>query len=256
MSKTLGRFASVKKEFRSDGAVPPRCLVHLLLRRLGVKHLHALFWSDKDVRNLFEGELKLFAHWFQQCNACRAPKNRPQAYERLKKRIPMMKEDGLCSDTKSIPAIFVDTAWFDAVKRQTKPVVLNGLLACRALKKSILDAYGSRAMSLGTVGVESMWWQHHLRNINKASVWATPAWRQFHSVVALKKDVLCILRQCQDTVGGSRNSGWSQLLHELWYDLAAERRDLVDLPPRSGQLQHITQAQVNVGFCDYMMSVH
>ena len=54
-SKMLGHVASDKKEFRSDGAVPPRCLVHLFLRRLGVKHLRALFWSDKDVRNLFEG---------------------------------------------------------------------------------------------------------------------------------------------------------------------------------------------------------
>ena len=247
------RASSKNVAFRADGAIPPRCVVHLFLRHLGVKNLHSGLWTGATPEALYAEELKLFTRWFARCNACSARRNQARAYKRMHKRIRLMKEDSLSPDTEPIPAIGAAATWKAARAGQTKPVVVNGLIACRALKKSIVDVWGCRAVSLGTVPVESMWWKHHLRNVNRASVWATPAWRQFHAVVAWKKDVLTILPQCRESTGASRHTGWQQLVHELWYDLLPEDRDLVVLPPRgSGAPECIDEARVNVGFCDWL----
>ena len=128
------------------------------------------------------------------------------------------------------------------------------MLATRALKQVVVSVWGPRALSLGTVPVESMWWQHHLRNVNRASVWSSPAWRQYHAVTGWKKDVLAILRQCQDSTGGSRHTAWLQAVHELWYTLAGEKRELFDLPPGDLSPTCPGEDNVNVGFSDWLAS--
>ena len=233
--------------------------MHLFVRRLGVKRLHSVFWCKPALDSLYKEELKLFDHWFSVCNASSAPTNQARAYKRLHKRVRLMREDNTTPSTEMIPAISAAVTWKAAVSNQTKPVVVNGLMAGRALKKSIVDIWGSRAVSLGTVSVESMWWQHHLRNVNRASVWARPEWRQFHAVVAWKKDVMCVLRQCFEASGGSQHTGWMQMVHEVWYSLLPEQRDLVNLPPKrdsllEGRVGSIDESRVNVGFCDWLGS--
>ena len=89
----------------------------------------------------------------------------------------------------------------------------------------------------------------------QSCVWATPEWRQFHAGVAWKKDVLCILRQCRESTGASKHTDWLLMVHEVWYALMAEQRELVDLPPRrNGPSDRIDESRVNVGFCDWLAS--
>lgn len=124
--------------FRTDGAIPPRCVVHLFLRCLGVKSLHSSLWTGANPEALYAEELKLFTRWFSKCNACSARRNQARAYKRMHKRIRLMKEGSLSPDTQPIPAIGAAVTWRAAMAGQTKPVVVNGLNCLSGAEKKPL----------------------------------------------------------------------------------------------------------------------
>jgi hypothetical protein len=56
--------AGSKHRFRNDGAVPPRCVMHLFLCRLGARSEAESLWRDGEAREMYVNEMKEFSTWF------------------------------------------------------------------------------------------------------------------------------------------------------------------------------------------------
>ena len=89
------------------------------------------------------------------------------------------------------------------LKNQKRPIVANALLALYGLKKFLFDELGPGSTSLGQTGVERAWWHHHLMNMNRSSVWASNAMRQYRAVVAWKTEVRAAIRKLLHRMGTS-----------------------------------------------------
>ena len=104
-------------------------------------------------------------------------------------------------------------AWETCKDNQTKPVVVNALLATHRCKRFLTEQLGADSTSLGTTGVERSWWRHHLENLNAAGVWLDNAGLQFRAVCAWKKEVRACLRGLVSSF--SRRTGPSREMAEL-----------------------------------------
>ena len=89
-----------------------------------------------------------------------------------------------------------------------RPIFANALMASYDLKKFLYDELGLGSTSLGQTGVERAWWRHHVRNMNRCSVWASNAMRQYRAVVAWKAEVQAAIRKLQHRMGTSPRGNW------------------------------------------------
>ena len=149
-----------------------------------------------------------------------APPNsfRADACKSFHRRVKLLREDSDLARAARIPAL--SAAWTKAHTLQTRPVVVNALVASAELKRLLVRLWGPGAVSLGTTAVERAWWPDHLRNMNKAASWATTAWQQYRAVVSWKQDVVAKLRRAETTArkgrcGGKFLASLEQTLHVL-----------------------------------------
>lgn len=147
--------------FRHGGAIPPRCVLHLFLAYHGASDFHQSLCSrPEDKLPLFQEELAMFGRLFVTALAMERPRGGARAYKSLHKSVKLRREDSTTPATAAKPAIGDVLAWQRGVANQTRPIVLNALLASRRLKQTLSYVWGPRAVSLGTVSVEAQWWQH------------------------------------------------------------------------------------------------
>ena len=183
----------------SDGCVPPRCVLTVLLRWMGHGGVANEMWPDEPSVAVLHEELDGFDEWFSQAMA-RQPSGRSVKTKRgLFQRTSLCREDGR-EATCTINAAVSDT-WRSTASNQKIPVIVNALVATYRLKKFLFNEFGPGCTSLGTTGVERAWWRHHIMNINKSSVWATNAMRQYRAVVAWKAEVRAAIRKLLQRMG-------------------------------------------------------
>jgi hypothetical protein len=121
----------------------------------------------------------------------------------------------VCPNPQPIQMSALGADWDETAANQSTTLVTEALLATRRLKQKLMQVWGPRAVSLGTVAVEAVWWQFHLMNTNRAAVWSTPEWREYHQVQTWKKCVLTILRQMLPSVLKNECSGFAQAASDL-----------------------------------------
>ena len=88
--------------FRSDGALPPRCVLHMFLADMGVKGLHQNLWMGAPLEKLYREDLDRFTAWFKVVNADGPTVSQARSYKRLRKRVAMLREDRATPDMQAM----------------------------------------------------------------------------------------------------------------------------------------------------------
>ena len=130
----------------------------------------------------------------------------------------------------------LSSTWANISRLQTRPVVVNALVAARDLKLLLVRVWGSKAVSLGTTAVERAWFPDHLRNMNKSARWASRAWQQYRAVVSWKRDVVTALRKAETPFYmGRKNSKSEDSLEKTLLMLQDNQRASIRLGTLAGK---------------------
>ena len=100
------------------------------------------------------------------------------------------------------------------------------------------------------MAVERAWWQDYLRAVNRAAVWATRRWKQYHCVQSWRKDVIAILRKAMPSfvAGGSHGrSALEHALYEVMHLFMNGPREVLRQPRGKARPREPTDEEVNVG---------
>lgn len=245
--------------WREDGACPPRCVVHQFLACWKLKDELKAIWADVDLSVTWSRELQLLTEWFAVGMASTVDAKARFHYRAFHRRVKLQRED-MYRPVVSKKSAFKNTrAWRAAVDLQTRPVIVEALVAAHDLKQTLVEQFGPAATSLGTVAVERSWWQHLLRNINKSGVWARNSWRQYHAVVGWKKDVLSILRKLVCSIGRTDSRKCRALLEQSLDDLrhalqVGERPALRLLPGQCSAVEPVDD-EMNAGYDSFRKNI-
>ena len=234
-----------------DGMAPPRCVVSLLLWRLGHGKLVHRLWQLPPTQALYEEELDGLDSWFSVAMSSSAWRGHVRTKRGSKRRVvPRRKVQSAPARVHS-PAVGSE---FQATKlNQQKPIVVNALVAAHDAKAMLLRFLGPGATSMGSTGVERGWWLHHVHNTNRTGVWSTNAGRQFRAVVVWKRQVRASLRRRIEFLAGTGDSGHNQQAQALAEEcealiefLAGGARPQVLLA--SGSPEEPQVGDLNIGF--------
>ena len=235
-----------------DGQSPPRCVVSLLLWRLGHRDMVVRLWWLPPTVALYYDELEGFEAWFRVPMATRAWAGSVRTKRGSRQRVTLRRDDTALRGRASCAA--VNSEWVAAKANQQRPIVANALIASYSAKRLLVQCLGPGATSLGSTGVERGWWTHHVHNTNKTGVWATNAYRQFRAVVVWKRQVRASLRRRLEHVVGTRGSGsgkQAQALAEecdgLAEQLAGQSRSQLLLPPGEALPVEPSATELNFG---------
>ena len=90
---------------------------------------------------LYREDLDRFTVWFKAVNARGPPVHQARAYKRLRKRVAMLREDRATPDALAVPAVRL-AKWTAMKRNQGANVIVNGMLATRALKEAVVSVWG------------------------------------------------------------------------------------------------------------------
>ena len=223
----------------------------VLVRRLGHYRMSVEVWPLEPLAEIFRDELKLLDFWFRVPTATTAHRLTVKTKRGTRWRgKPALLKEGRQEQGPSPAQAVIGPDWRTAASNLAKPVVVNSLLAAYRLKRYLVAALGPGATSLGTTGVERSFWQHELRNKNRAGVWATNAMRQYRAVVAWKAEVQTAIRKQLHRVGRDTTTGLhAQQVLEAFVDwgtmLEGHRR--VPLLLHACILDQPSEDMVNIG---------
>ena len=123
---------------------------------------------------------------------------------------------------------------------------LQMLQASAAAKAFLISEFGPGAVSLGTVGTERAWFMSVLENVSPSSVWGSPAYLQYRTVVSWKRQVLIGLRR--ESVSLATDPRHQELVETL----NAEHWDREPLIVSSSTPVSVGVGDINIGFDDFL----
>ena len=141
LDKGMSRRAA--KTWRSDGAIPPRCVVWRFMRACKQEPLAEQLWQNEGtIVDTYRQELDLFCHWFAVAMASHGPRGSRRKYRAFHRRAKLKRDDKAEVEVARSPAIADAGQFFHLVQLQTRSVVVEGLLATRNLKVMMTSCWG------------------------------------------------------------------------------------------------------------------
>ena len=259
-SSIVETYAAGELKRASDGKIPPRCVVALLLWRLGQREFILRIWELPPTDAMYCSELEGFEAWFSIAMSTRPWPGRVRTKRGGRRCAKLRRDDAIARGRAHCPSVGAE--WAATQVNQQRPIVANALLASSAAKALLEKTLGPGATSLGSTGVERGWWLHHVHNANKTGVWTTNAGRQFRAVVIWKRQVRASLRRRQAHVAGTRGSGSGQQAQALAEEcdvlaehLAGRARGQLLLAAGESQPEDPGAANVNIGLDKFRLQL-
>lgn len=162
-------------------------------------------------------------------------------------KVPMLREGGRAHRVAATMMPAAGDEFAAAVVAQSKPVIINGLLASAECKR-VLSAAGV-GISLGTTGVERGWWATAMRNTSPTSVWGRRSYLQYRVTIAWKEEVRAALRRLR--AGTVLRDASHQKLREDF----EHRRDGARMPLRCSSVCPVEPDHINQGFDLYRQAM-